>query len=444
MEGDQVGDDGSAKKAPTLKKTSGLFEFSNQEAIKKKVREKQMKPNQYDVHTKYHKTGFFAWLAKHKWFENFTLFVIVSNALWISVDTDGNTADTLLDAKTHFIIADCLFFGYFTIELFVRFMAFERKQDCCKDGWFVFDSALVFLYAFDPFSIALVAAIKGGGGLDLPTALLRLLRLARLSRLVRMLRSLPELMIMIKGMVTASASVAYTLFLLMMITYVFAIALRNRVPVGSGIEETYFSSVLEAMHNLIIFGTFLDNLADFIWDIKAESESCLILTWLYIALASLTVMNMLIGVLCEVISAVASEEKESLMVDKVQSLFGRILSEIDTNQDGTISWNELEQIPNYPEALAALESVGVDAESMIDIAEEFFHDDNGEQVCVTFREFMDMVLDLRGGQQATVKDVMRMGKGFSKKILKVNARMDSIEGKLDKILTHISSSPSVH
>merc|ERR1719262_1283044 len=98
------------------------------------------------------------------------------------------------------------------------------------------------------------------------------------------------------------------------------------------------------MHNLVIFGTFLDALSDFIWAIKDESSSCLILTWMYISLASLTVMNMLIGVLCEVITAVAEEEKESMMVDKVHEKFGDIVHELDKNSDGVLSWTEFKDI----------------------------------------------------------------------------------------------------
>merc|ERR1711976_177240 len=116
-----------------------------------------------------------------------------------------------------------------------------------------------------------------------------------------------------------------------------------------------------------------------------------LLMWLYIAIASLTILNMLIGVLCEVISAVAEEEKESMMVDKINDKFSGI-NEIDTNGDGEISWTEFQQILDYPVALKALDSVGVDAEGMIDAAEDFFFDD-GEPVCVTFQEFMTMVLD---------------------------------------------------
>jgi len=105
---------------------------------------------------------------------------------------------------------------------------------------------------------------------------------------------------MIKGMVTATTSVSYTLGLLMIITYIFAIAARNLVPpcpdectgpegmgadecqekfpVAEGcIETIYFESVLEAMHNLIIYGCFLDALSDFMWGVKEQSAACLCL-----------------------------------------------------------------------------------------------------------------------------------------------------------------------
>jgi len=439
-----------------------LFEFSDTEAIKEKVRaakfDKSKRP--YDVKDNYHETGFFQWIAKHERFENCTLAVIVINAFWISVDTDGNTAETMLDAKPMYIVADSLFFGYFLVEVITRFIAFKNKRDCLKDGWFKFDFVLVLLYAFDPFTIAIVSKAQGGGALDLPTSVLRLCRLARLSRLVRMLRSLPELMIMIKGMLTASLSVGYTLGLLMVITYVFGIAMRNLVPKAGTddectekwgedgcIENTFFSSVPEAMHNLIIFGTFLDDLSFYMWAVKAQSPACLVLSWCYVALASLTVMNMLIGVLCEVISAVAVEENESLMVDRVHDKLGSLMEQLDQNSDGTLSWDEFKGVLEFPAALKCLEDVHVDVGSLIDMAEDTFFED-GDPVSVSFEDFMSMVLDLRGGQQATVADILRSGKRFTQKIMNVtnrlnkcdekvqaqNERVDAMDEKLDMIL----------
>jgi hypothetical protein len=429
----------------TRVRSSGMFDFSNTEAMKQKVRKaKSNEKSAYNVHDFYHDTGFFQWVARHPTFENVTLSVIVINALWISVDTDGNTAETIVKAKPVYIVADTLFFGYFLVELVTRFLAFKNKCNCFRDGWFVFDTALVTLYAFDPFVIGLIAAVSGGGGLDLPTAVLRLFRLARLSRLVRMLRSLPELMIMIKGMVTAAASVGYTLGLLVMITYVFSIAFRNLAPKpGAHHDEeeditiVFFSSVPETMHNLIIFATFLDELASFAIPVKEQSTACFCLMWVYIAIASLTVMNMLVGVLCEVIAAVAEEEKETMMVDKVNEKFNTIIADLDTDMDGSLSWDEFQKILDKPETHKALASVNVDAETMVDIAEDYFFE-NGEAVAVSFEEFMQLLLDLRGGQQATVKNLMTMGKGLSKKFNQTADRMDSLKGKMDKAMSAIS------
>jgi len=425
--------------APVQKAESQvMFQFANTEAIKERVRKAKgaaVKPI-YDVKDCYKDTGCCQWIARHQMFENVTLSIIVFNALWISIDTDGNTAATILDAETLYIVADTMFFGYFLLELFIRFAAFKNKCACLQDAWFVFDGTLVALYAFDPFTIGIITAFTGQG-LKLPTAVLRLFRLARLSRLVRMLRSLPELMIMIKGMFSAAASVGYTLGLLMLITYVFAIAIRNLVPVDpkeESIETMFFSTMPETMHHLLIYAVFLDALSDFVINIKLQSTGCFILTWMYVCIASMTVLNMLIGVLCEVISAVAEEEKESMMVDKVHEKFSGIVRELDKNNDGQLSWTEFEEIIQNPAAIAALESVNVDPATIVDMAEDVFWDDQGqepgESVPVSFDEFMTMVLDLRGGQQATVENIMSLAKRFNRKFLVLNTRLDNTNAKI--------------
>ena len=110
-------------------------------------------------------------------------------------------------------------------------------------------------------------------------------------------------------------------------------------------------------------------------------------------------MNMLIGVLCEVSSAVTVGEKlenESMMVDKVHEQFGWIVSRLDNDNDGTLSWEEFQGILDFPEALRTLESVNANAEELIDMAEDYFFQ-AGMPIAVTFEDFMSMVLGLRGG-----------------------------------------------
>jgi len=196
----------------------------------------------------------------------------------------------------------------------------------------------------------------------------------------------------------------------------------------------FFSTMPETMHHLLIYAVFLDALSDFVINIKLQSTGCFILTWMYVCIASMTVLNMLIGVLCEVISAVAEEEKESMMVDKVHEKFSGIVRELDKNNDGQLSWTEFEEIIQNPAAIAALESVNVDPATIVDMAEDVFWDDQGqepgESVPVSFDEFMTMVLDLRGGQQATVENIMSLAKRFNRKFLVLNTRLDNTNAKI--------------
>merc|ERR1719355_113248 len=88
----------------------------------------------------------------------------------------------------------------------------------------------------------------------------------------------------------------------------------------------------------------------------------------YILLAGLTVMNMLVGVLCEVVSVVSSVEKESLLVNYVKGTLLNMLqtSGLDADGDNLIAKNEFEQLLENPVAARALSEVGVDVIGLVD------------------------------------------------------------------------------
>jgi voltage-gated sodium channel len=414
------------------RRNTGLFEFTDAEAIRAKVMERQQTSrSSYKVTDMYHSTGIFQAIAKDARFENLTLGVICANAIWIAVDTDYNSADSLLDASPVFIAADVIFFAYFSIELFIRFCAFKRKTDCMKDGWFVFDTFLVTLYLLDPFIMAAVMSAMGGGALP-GGSLPRLLRLARLSRLVRMLKALPELLIMVKGIGTATSSVSYTMFLLILATYVFAIAL-TQLSEDTEFGETFLHGVAESMYTLIIYCAFFDDLSVYADAVKAESTVCMIISVFYMVIAGITILNMLIGILCEVISAVAAEERESIAVDLVYARFEEIVDKLDEDKSKKISWVEFQKIMDMPEALAAFEEVKVDPEGVIDFAEDWFTDEKGQAVEINIGQFVEMVLELRMGKDVTMKDMMIQNKRFNTRFAEAMVMFESISQKVDKL-----------
>ncbi|CAK0826162.1 unnamed protein product [Prorocentrum cordatum] len=356
----------------------------------------------------------------------------------MAIDTDSNSATTLLDAAPMFQIADHAFCWYFFFEWYVRFSSFAGKRNCLRDAWFVFDSCLVSrprsrahtrrlvseqllptragigsldlisVLNFDPLSpiledwrqqrarhthaevapapgvggsmmvaetwvmtVVLLCLDTGGGGGMGGLSILRLFRLLRLSRLARMLRSMPELMILIKGVVASSRSVFCTMGLLAILLYVFAIAMRQLTD-GTDVGELHFYSVPSSMYRLLIEGVFLDNLSSTVKVMSDSSPVFTIVFLVFVCIAALMVMNMLIGVLCEVVSDVAKREKEDMGVHALKMKLAAVMARLDRDGTGTLSEDEFVQIMGDATIVQLLDEVGVDPIGLIDMASTIF------------------------------------------------------------------------
>jgi len=250
--------------------------------------------------------------------------------------------------------------------------------------------------------------------------------------LVRMMRSLPELMIMIKGMVTAAASVSYTLGLLMVVTYVFAIALAN-LSIGTSFREQYFQGVGLSMYTLFIYGTFLDSLVPFTDEVREESTICLMVLTVFAVISALTLMNMLVGVLCEIVSAIATTEKESILTEKVHETCCRVIEAIDRDDNNMISFEEMKVLFESKEAQTALKAARVNIHDLVDVAEDFLHND-GRDGQMTFAQFMTMVLDCRASKKASLKDVMVLRKRINSRFRDFRVDLKSAQKKINALV----------
>lgn len=86
---------------------------------------------------------------------------------------------------------------------------------------------------------------------------------------------------------------------------------------------------------------------------------------------------------------------------------------MDSDGGGSISKREFLHIIENAEAVRCLSDVGVDVFALIDNADYIFNDDdveNTEEMELDFKTFMEVVLALRGTNQATVKDVVDLRK----------------------------------
>lgn len=355
----------------------------------------------------------FGAIARSPYFENAALAVIFANAVWIAVEVDNNPEEQLINAPPVYQVVEHSFCFFFTTEWFIRFMAYRRKQDCLTDLWFIFDTFLVLLMVSETWILTIVMLLsKGVAGENLSTlTVLRLLRLLRLTRITRLMRAMPEMMFMIQGLVSAMRSVAITLFLIMIMVYVFAIAfvqLTRQHEIGA----QHFRSVWPAMFTLTVEAIFPDQ-GWLLGELTDAGWYYGVIFFIFLVLATLTMVNMLIGILCEVACRVSAREKEIMDIEMVEAKLLQIIKEsLDMNHDNRISKTEFLDIAKNDKACKALHQVGVEAADLVQHADHIFDEETEDgsyaERKLDFNEFMQVILKLRGTNAATIRDITNL------------------------------------
>lgn len=385
--------------------------FPDREKMKEDVMTALISPK-FSPSEYYHETGMCQWIARSAWFETVMLGVVGFNAVWISVDMDLNKEPVLWRAHPVFIILENGFCLTFCLECVICFFAYKCKRQCLKDVPLLFNAFLALLYLFDTWvlSFVLLANMNAAAETSLNDTsgasvvrMSRLLRFARAGRMVRVLQSVPELMIMISGFVAATRSVLVTFCLLCCIVYVCAIGFKT-ATLGTEIGDKHFRSVPQAMLSLFLRGTLPDQ-SDFVYLLSDDNWVLGVLMLIFILVTALTGLNMLVGILVEVISVVAVVEKEQLVAVLVKDT---LLSLLDTGSGSKqhISQEEFECLLVNPRAAKMVKEVGVDVVGLVELSDTIFQ--GKKELAVD--EFFRILLQLRGSNTATVKDIVDMRK----------------------------------
>lgn len=402
----------------------------NKQKMKEELQQNMTKPP-YEVSMYYWEEGMCQQIARSSIFENVTLGVISFNAFWISIDTQYNEEPVLNDAEPIFILAENFFCIYFLFEWSVRFGAFRSKLNCLRDAWFVFDTSMVTLMIMETWVLFIAVATSGGGAMSGSTGfvkLIRLLRLSRIARMARLLRNMPELLIMIKGIFAALRSVFSSLFLLVIVLYVFAVVFRLLTSGNEYLKDTYFKSVLRSMNSLLVFGVMGDNFGELGRDLAAHDDHPYMMVvgfYVFVLLGQLTIMNMLIGILCEVVCATAEVEQEGMALNYMREKLKEIVdgSEARTALVETAAGTEIPQIIvtkadflgifQKKETALLLEELEVDAVELVDIIDTIFMESSGVERHLEFNELLIVLMNHRNTKVASVKDVVDLRRDFS-------------------------------
>jgi len=254
--------------------------------------------------------------------------------------------------------------------------------------------------------------------------------------MARLLAGFPEIMVMLTGIAVAGRAVMVTMVLLTLVIYIFAIVF-TQLCADNVLGDGVFKTVPSSMWTLFIKGNFPD-LHDIASEISSENWFLMVIFLGFILLSAVTLLNMLVGILVDVVRNVAATEKEKIMCTNVKERLRlamgmdnenpkRIPTKLclDENRDGRINREEFENILLKPDAARMIQSVGVDVVELVDDAEFIFGDDRSD---IDFKDFMSLVLQLRGSNKATVKDLMRLRQVVNTHVMNSEQRiLDAIQ-----------------
>jgi len=399
-------------------------------------------------------------IAASKKFEYITLSIIVLNAGFIGYDADFsarkhkpdnlysceytvyNSTDSTSMGTFVLPPADCYQFGiaenifciYFTFEVVTRLLAYKKKSMALSDAWFIFDGSLV---AFMVVETWILPFAGGAGSSPIPFSVLRLLRLLRITRMAKLMRFFPELQIIVKGMIAAVRSVLCTAILLLLILYVWAILFTSEFHQGdlpeedvAGTARQFFGSMGKSMRHLFIMGTILDDITLCCNYIRGSNKGPTMLTFfiIFVLISSFTMLNMLIGILCEVVCAVGEGERNKNTEAKVREAIGNLFHQMDRDGSGEISRDEFLSMKGDKNVMKALHELEVKAKHFEMYADLMFKPDtDGNIPTFDFEKTLNIILRLRPEQKVSALDFASFSMTVGNNQTKLQNHISSIE-----------------
>jgi hypothetical protein len=424
---------GGIEKAPALKEDSSFSAvFQNDTDLGSPM---------YDVESLYKEDGMMAHMARSTRFNGVSQGMICLNAMYIGIDADHNQESNLYNAALPFTIIENVFCIYFVFELVVRIGAFHHVRDCFRDGWIRFDTFLVSTMVFETW-IVMPILLYQGGGVDLPIGIFRLMRLLKLTRMARMMKAFPELVLMVKALVRSIRAITGSILLVVVFLYSFAIfmhmLLKNETALNEKLQDELqfdFATIPKCMWTLGMCGVFmLDGAANIATFLVFDSKFHIILSgWTFLIftlLTAMTILQMLIGVLCEVISSTNREHEASRVVAIMkQQLMTKLLQHDDG--DGKITQAELAQLLADPACKALMRSLKINRLYLLEMQKLMFP---SKDSAVAFKPLTEIILACRGDNTATV-DTVAGGLSFlAGEIRNSDAKLNQMQHVLDDII----------
>ena len=224
-------------------------------------------------------------IRENSFFQAFVIGVIIFSALLVG----STTYDVDPQFSKILSYLDYAVTIFFVVELSIRFLGEEIKSEFLKDGWNLFDTIIV--------TVSLIPMGAGNSAL--------LLRLLRIFRVLRLISFIPELRILIESLLKSLPRIGYVCLLLFIIIYIYA-------AFGSILFAEADPSRWKDIGTAVI--TLVQVMTLSSWEqVMLPMQERFWWAWVYfytfIALGAITLLNLIIAVLVDVMSQAKEDLK---------------------------------------------------------------------------------------------------------------------------------------
>jgi len=297
---------------------------------------------------------------------------------------------------------------------------FSYSQDW---KWNLFDSVVVGFQLCDQI-YSLAETDEDDAGFFQRVGIIRTFRLARLARLVRLVRLIPELKSMVYLILASMPSFFWTVTLMSLMLYVFSIhftEIATDMARSSSLTadeeealEQYWGSLMMSMLSLymaITGGVDWRNLTKAFTEESALSNILVLVV--FIAFATLVMLNLVTGVFVEGAQRIIKEEQDQ----EVMRMAGKIFVAADADLSNCISWEEFVAMADSPAMQRYCEAIGITYEE----ADELFAIlDKDKSNSLSISEFVSGCLRLRSTARSV--DVAQLHRDIEQSISLLDRR----------------------
>lgn len=314
------------------------------------------------------------------WFSLAITFLILLNVVLLGVEVDVSATLDLDEVPSWFGTVNALIVFIFVVEMILRIFVLGCREFWCgvESGWNIFDSLIVSLSVVDLLVDALASLMSA----SLDTGHLRFMRSIRIARairgirVVRLFRYVTALRTLALSIISTMSSLFWTLALLVLVFYVFAVVITQLVldhcrhAACPELLHKFWGSVPESM--LTLFMAITNGLS---WDdalrpLRNVSYIAVALVVCYVTLAVFAILNVVTGVFCNTAIESAHADKEVATIKQVRSkdqqveALRQVFSEIDNANRNLVTFEEMADAISSGELASFMEAMGISTDDI--------------------------------------------------------------------------------